>query len=198
MKEKDKYIWYYKQIEENDRNIKRNLEHISNGELKEKPAFIVPEKKRYFDSIRVCKVPELYSNFKINPDYDFVITFKHLYTMQSSEATGFYPHGYDTNYHNMGIELLNELPDLIESPEIILNTISQDKANRGEIPTTLACVLNKEVIKNVDGKEESCPVIAFIEPNMSSEEATVVLSAYPKEQYERFLEDNIKKGGSCI
>lgn len=151
MKEKDEYIWYYKQIEENDRNIKRNLEHISNGEPKEKLAFIVPEKERYFDSIRVCKVPELYSNFKINPDYDFVITFKHLYTMQCPEEAGFYPHSYDTNYHNMGIELLNELPDLIET--------------------------------------------AFIEPNMGSEKATVILSSYPKEQYERFLEKNIKQGG---
>lgn len=191
----NKYSWYYRQIDENEKNIQKNLVHVANNEPKEKPKFIVPDSERYLNNIRVCKIPDIYGNFKINSENDFVITFQHLYTMQSSEEAGFYTANSKwVHYHSLGKNLLYDLPQLLENPEIILSSSSQEEQSYSNSDnTTLACVLKENVTLSIDGKEEDCPVVAMIKPNITDDKATIILTAYPKQDFERFLQKGIEQ-----
>lgn len=191
----NKYSWYYRQIDENEKNIQKNLVHVANNEPKEKPKFIVSESERYMNNIRVCKIPDIYGNFKINSENDFVITFQHLYTMQSSEEAGFYTANSKwVHYHSLRKNLLYDLPQLLENPEIILSSSSQEEQSYSNSDnTTLACVLKENVTLSIDGKEEDCPVVAMIKPNITDDKATIILTAYPKQDFERFLQKGIEQ-----
>ena len=157
----------------------------------------IPHTKEH-DLIKIAKLPSFYEAFGFNTESVLCVTSKHLYTMQLD--SGYYRESSKTHYHNLGADVLKELPILLKEPELIFH--SSSNYSDSKLPINLTCVLNKTIPivqeEVVDGEKVSiikdCPLVADIEPpDNYKKETTVMLTAFPKEKYEEYIEYLLKE-----
>ncbi len=108
------------------------------------------------------------------------ITQKHLNTIMNS--SGQYK---DVNYHNLGVDIVKQLPKAISEPLNILKSSTKDDSI--VVVTDLA-----------DNQER--PIIASIKINGKGQinsvqiDTNVMTSAYGRNNYDNFMQENISKG----
>ncbi len=108
------------------------------------------------------------------------LTQKHLETI--TQKNGKYG---DANYHDLGIDLVKQLPNAIANPLNVLKSNTND--NSIVVITELADNQDRPVIASIkiDGTGRINDV--FINSN-------VLTSAYGRNNYDKFMQDNISKG----
>ncbi len=113
-------------------------------------------------------------------NFPITITQRHLKTV--TNPSGNYQ---GANYHNLGVDLVKQLPDAIANPLNILK--SDTKSDSIVVITELADNQDRPIIASIkiDGKG----IINDIEID-----SNVMTSAYGRNNYDKFMRDNIAKG----
>lgn len=113
-------------------------------------------------------------------NYPITMTQKHLDTIMNAEGKH-----KNANYHNLGEEIVKQLPEAIANPLDIVQ--SNTNKNSIVLTTYLADKNNNTIIASIkiDGKGTVNDV--RIDTN-------VMTSAYGKDNYDRFMQKNIKQG----
>ena len=127
----------------------------------------------------LSKTPDILKEIGLD-DLPITMTQKHLYTIINK--CGKYK---DVNYHNLGIDLIKELPTSLRQPLKIL--LSNTKADSVVLVTDL-----------ID--KENRPVIASIKMNGKGKidnkkiNTNVLTSVYGRNNYDNFIKNNLEEG----
>ncbi len=87
------------------------------------------------------------------------------------------------NYHGLGVNMMERLPDLISDPEIVMNSLSHPQ--------------DSVVIVTGERDKENRPVVAAMQVDRTARSnflyvtSNVIASVYGRENFESFLKDNI-------
>ena len=123
--------------------------------------------------------PEVLRNIGLN-NYPITLTQRHLNTIMNEK--GNYK---NANYHNLGAELVKKIPEALSKP---LNVLQSDTdSNSIVVITNLADSHDRPIIASIriDGKGNI---------NNVEIDSNVMTSAYGRNNYDQFMQRNIKKG----
>lgn len=123
--------------------------------------------------------PEVLQEIGLN-NYPITLTQRHLNTIMNEK--GNYK---NANYHNLGKELVKKIPEAISKP---LNVLQSDTdSNSIVVITNLADSHDRPIIASIriDGKGSI---------NNVEIDSNVMTSAYGRNNYDQFMQRNIKKG----
>ena len=113
-------------------------------------------------------------------NYPITMTQKHLDTIMNAEGKH-----KNANYHNLGENIVKQLPEAISNPLDIIQSNTDKKSI--VLTTYLADKKNNTVIASIkiDGKGFVNDIVI---------DTNVMTSAYGRKNYDRFMQENIKKG----
>lgn len=152
----------------NDNNFSEQVDKVIKG--------IYPER----DMLIVSKnTPKIMQEIGLN-NLPITMTQKHLKTIMNNN--GEYK---NSNYHDLGIELVKQLPASLSEPLNILQ--SSTKGDSIVIITDLVDKQDKTIIAIIKKDGTGRINDAFIDSN-------VLTSAYGRNNYDKFMQDNIAKG----
>lgn len=131
------------------------------------------------DMLTLGKTPKILQELGL-PDFPITITQKHLDTIMNE--SGKYK---GANYHNLGEEIVKKLPEALNNPLDILKSNTKDDSI--VLTTDLSDKQDRTIIASIkiDGKGN----VNDIRINTN-----VMTSAYGKDNYDKFMQDNIKNG----
>lgn len=155
------------QIKIDSNNFSKQVDEVINGTFPQK------------DMLVLGKTPQVLKDIGL-PDLPITMTQKHLDTIMNE--SGKYK---NANYHNLGIDIVKQLPEAINNPLDIVKSNTQD--NSIVLTTYLSDKQNRTVVASIkiDGTGKVNDVII---------DTNVMTSAYGRNNYEKFMEDNIKNG----
>lgn len=155
------------QIKVDSENFARQVDEVKNGTFPQK------------DMLTIGKTPQVLKELGL-PDLPITMTQKHLDTIMNE--SGRYK---DANYHNLGEDIVKQLPEAINNPLDIVKSNTKDDSI--VLTTYLADKQDRPVIASIkiDGKGRVNDIII---------DSNVMTSAYGRNNYDKFMQDNIKNG----
>ena len=146
----------------------KQVDEVVNGTFPERDMLVVSQ-----------NTPQVLQNIGLN-NLPITMTQKHLNTIMNS--SGQYK---DANYHDLGIDIVKQLPRTIADPLNVLKSNTKDDSI--VVVTDLADNQERPIIASIkiDGKGTVQDV--RIDTN-------VMTSAYGRNNYDQFMQDNIAKG----
>lgn len=146
--------------------------------------------------INICYLPEFYSRFGLNTDKQkLALSSKHLYTMQVSEAVGYYKISSDTHYHNLTKRIMLKFPELLINPDFVFYDQSYNDSKDDSLPSSLVIVLPQRFYKINKATKESFKevLVAYIEePINPSDKTSILTTSFPKHDVERYINRLLK------
>lgn len=155
------------QIKIDSENFAKQVDAVKNGSFPKK------------DMLTLGKTPQVLKDIGL-PDLPITITQKHLDTIMNE--TGKYK---NANYHGLGEDIIKQLPEAINNPLDIVKSNTKDDSI--VLTTYLADKQDRTVVASIkiDGKG----IVNDIRIDTN-----VMTSAYGRNNYEKFMEQNIKNG----
>ena len=155
------------QIKKDVENFSKQIDAVKNGTFPKN------------DMLTLGKTPKVLQELGL-PDFPITITQKHLDTIMNE--SGKYK---GANYHNLGEEIVKKLPEALNNPLDILKSNTKDDSI--VLTTDLSDKQDRTIIASIkiDGKGN----VNDIRINTN-----VMTSAYGKDNYDKFMQDNIKNG----
>lgn len=117
------------------------------------------------------------------PNLPILMTARHVRTITQEDGAD------SANYHGLGVELVKHLPELISDPVMIMDSISPDAKAQNSIVIVTQMVDNKN--RPVIG---AIKLNGFGRQNSKIISANILTSAYGKDNFQSFIERNIKQG----
>ena len=117
------------------------------------------------------------------PNLPILMTARHVKTITQENGSD------SANYHGLGVELIKKLPELISDPVMIMDSISPDAKAQNSIVIVTQMVDNKN--RPVIG---AIKLNGFGRQNSKIISANILTSAYGKDNFQSFIERNIKQG----
>ena len=156
------------QIKKDSENFSKQVNDVINGNFPQKDMLTV-----------LTHTPQPLQNIGL-PDLPITITQKHLDTIMNK--SGKYK---NVNYHDLGEEVIKQLPKAISNPLDIIKSNTKDDSI--VLTTYLADKQGRPVIASIkiDGKGYVNDVII---------DSNVMTSSYGRNNYDKFMQDNIKNG----
>lgn len=155
------------QVKIDSANFAKQVDAIKNG--------IFPQR----DMLTLGKTPQVLKDIGL-PDLPITMTQRHLDTIMNE--SGKYK---NANYHGLGEEIVKKLPEAINNPLDIVKSNTKDDSI--VLTTYLADKNDNTVIASI--KIDGTGKINNIEID-----SNVLTSAYGRNNYEKFMEENIKNG----
>lgn len=151
------------------------------GTFKERVAQVVSGEYKNFDTVPVCVTPQLIRDIGFS-DGEIVMTQKHIRNCLAQEETA----TDKEHHHNLPIDFMDSLPQYIESPAMVLSSLTQkdsivlvtDCKDKKDRPIIVA--LKNNGIGRSNGRLISCNVLT---------------STYGKDSFESFINNSIKQNG---
>lgn len=155
------------QIKIDSENFSNQIEQVKNGNFPKN------------DMLTLGQTPQVLKDIGL-PDLPITMTQKHLDTIMNE--SGKYK---GANYHNLGEDVVKQLPEAINNPLDIVKSNTQDDSI--VLTTYLADKQDRPVIASIkiDGKGTI---------NDIRIDTNVMTSAYGRNNYDKFMQDNIKNG----
>lgn len=156
------------QIKGDIENFSKQVDNVKNGTFPKRDMLTL-----------LSNTPKVLQDIGLS-NYPITMTQRHLDTIMN--ADGKYK---NANYHNLGEDIVKQLPKAIANP---LDIVHSNTAKNSIVLTTyLADKNNNTVVASIkiDGK-------GFI--NDIVIDTNVMTSAYGRKNYDKFMQDNIKKG----
>ena len=155
------------QIKIDTENFSKQVDAVKNGTFPQR------------DMLTVGKTPQVLKDIGL-PDLPITMTQKHLDTIMNE--SGKYK---NANYHGLGEDIVKQLPEAINNPLDIVSSNTKDDSV--VLTTYLADKQDRPVIASIkiDGKGSI---------NDIRIDTNVMTSAYGRNNYDKFMQDNIKNG----
>lgn len=163
----NKIIQQKEQIKADSENFSKQIDEVKNGTFPKN------------DMLVLGRTPQVLKDIGLS-DLPITMTQKHLDTIMNE--SGKYK---NASYHGLGEEIVKQLPEAINNPLDIVKSKTRDDSI--VLTTYLADKNNRTVIASIkiDGKGTV---------NDIRIDTNVMTSAYGRNNYEKFMEDNIKNG----
>lgn len=155
------------QVKIDSANFAKQVDSVKNGTFPQN------------DMLTLGNTPQVLKDIGL-PDLPITMTQKHLNTIMNK--TGKYA---GANYHDLGIDIVKQLPEAINNPLDIVK--SNTKSDSIVLTTYLADKQNRTVIASIKMNGKGTINDIRIDTN-------VMTSAYGRNNYEKFMEENIKNG----
>lgn len=158
---------YSDEIKYDSENFAKQVDSVKNGTFPQR------------DMLTLGRTPKVLRELGLN-DLPITMTQKHLETIMNE--TGKYK---NSNYHGLGEDIVKKLPEALNNPLDILK--SSSKEDSIVLTTDLSDKQDRTIIASIkiDGKGNVNDV--RIDTN-------VMTSAYGRNNYDKFMQDNIKAG----
>ena len=155
------------QIKIDSENFSRQIDDVKNGTFPQK------------DMLTLGKTPQALIDIGL-PDLPITMTQRHLDTIMNE--SGKYK---NANYHGLGEEIVKQLPEAINNPLDIVKSNTKDDSV--VLTTYLADKQGRPVIASIkiDGTGRVNDIMI---------DTNVMTSAYGRNNYDKFMQDNIKNG----
>lgn len=155
------------QIKQDSENFAKQVDSVKNGTFPRNDMLVLGNTPKVLKDIGLSDLP-------------ITMTQKHLDTIMNE--TGKYK---GANYHNLGEDIVKQLPEAINNPLDVVKSNTQD--NSIVLTTYLADKQNRPIIASIkiDGKGTV---------NDIRIDTNVMTSAYGRNNYDKFMKDNIQKG----
>ncbi len=155
------------QIKADSNNFSKQVDEVINGTFPKN------------DMLVLGKTPQALKDIGLS-DLPITMTQKHLETIMNE--SGKYK---NANYHNLGIDIVKQLPEAINNPLDIVK--SNTDSNSIVLTTYLSDKQDRTIIASIkiDGRGTV---------NDIRIDTNVMTSAYGRNNYEKFMEDNLKNG----
>lgn len=153
---------------QNNNDFSKQIDEVLNGVYPQRNMLVVSE-----------NTPQVLQDIGLK-NLPITMTQKHLKTIMNSN--GQYK---DANYHNLGVDIVKQLPRAIAEPLNVLKSNTKDDSI--VVVTDLADNQERPIIASIkiDGTGRINDI--FIDTN-------VMTSAYGRNNYDKFMQDNIAKG----
>lgn len=155
------------QIKEDSNNFSKQIDAVKNGTFPKN------------DMLVLGKTPQVLKDIGL-PDLPITMTQKHLDTImnESGKYVG-------ANYHNLGENIVKQLPEAINNPLDVVKSNTRDDSI--VLTTYLADKQDRPIIASIkiDGLGRVNDIII---------NTNVMTSAYGRNNYDKFMQDNLKNG----
>lgn len=155
------------QIKEDSNNFSKQIDAVKNGTFPKN------------DMLVLGKTPQVLKDIGL-PDLPITMTQKHLDTImnESGKYVG-------ANYHNLGEDIVKQLPEAINNPLDVVKSNTKDDSI--VLTTYLADKQDRTIVASIkiDGKGSI---------NDIRIDTNVMTSAYGRNNYDKFMQDNLKNG----